>query len=289
MPKVSIGLPVYNGEEFIREAIDSLVAQTFTDFELIVSDNASVDGTEAICQEYVRSDSRIVYHRQGENLGATANFEFVLDRAAGEFFMWAAADDEWLPTFISDCLVALENDSNCGFAMTKYTVVSRFSSVFSRRFIPELRCVAEADRGQRVLEYSGMPFSTHKDNLVYALWRREAIIATLLELRLSPVGKVLIGASMNEYALSKHRGAYVDQTLFRKKYRYLPPGHFLGTLVNSVLTRVRRLVGSGRESISSYGEAEHLSDLREVLSLGGFQEDYIVRVLEVNRAHMGSE
>lgn len=95
VPQVSIGMPVYNGEPFIREALDSLLAQTFTDFELIISDNASTDGTEAICRDYAAKDKRIRYVRQAENRGAAANFQFVLDEAVGEYFMWAAADDVW--------------------------------------------------------------------------------------------------------------------------------------------------------------------------------------------------
>ena len=95
IPVVSIGMPVYNGEKYIREALDSLLAQTFSNFELIISDNASTDATKAICEEYVRNDPRIRYVRQSENRGALANFKFVLNQAKGEFFMWAAADDRW--------------------------------------------------------------------------------------------------------------------------------------------------------------------------------------------------
>lgn len=95
IPKISIGMPVYNGVKYIREALDSLLAQTFTDFELIISDNASTDATQSICEEYARRDPRIRYVRQAENKGALANFQFVLDQSRGEFFMWAAADDLW--------------------------------------------------------------------------------------------------------------------------------------------------------------------------------------------------
>lgn len=94
-PAVSIGMPVYNGAQYIREALDSLLAQTFTDFELIISDNASTDATQSICEEYAHRDPRIRYVRQAENKGALANFQFVLDHAQGGFFMWAAADDRW--------------------------------------------------------------------------------------------------------------------------------------------------------------------------------------------------
>lgn len=101
-------MPVYNGAQYIREALDSLLTQTFTDFELIVSDNASTDATQSICEEYACRDPRIRYVRQSENLGALANFQFVLDQAQGEFFMWAAADDKWDRDWVSSLRNALE-------------------------------------------------------------------------------------------------------------------------------------------------------------------------------------
>lgn len=94
-PVVSIGMPVYNGDRYLREALDSLLTQTFDDFELIISDNASTDDTKEICLEYASKDSRIRYIRQDVNQGATFNFEFVLAEAFGTFFMWAAHDDTW--------------------------------------------------------------------------------------------------------------------------------------------------------------------------------------------------
>ncbi len=102
VPQVSIGMPVYNGAKFIHEALDSLLAQTFTDFELIISDNASTDETEAICREYAKKDDRICYVRQVMNLGMTANFKFVFDKAKGEYFMWASHDDVWGPSFVEN-------------------------------------------------------------------------------------------------------------------------------------------------------------------------------------------
>jgi glycosyltransferase involved in cell wall biosynthesis len=92
-PVVSIGMPVYNGERFLRQALDSLLSQTYRDFELIISDNASNDSTPAICAEYAARDSRIRYIRQPKNLGASANFKLVFDEALGQYFTWAAHDD----------------------------------------------------------------------------------------------------------------------------------------------------------------------------------------------------
>jgi glycosyltransferase involved in cell wall biosynthesis len=108
LPKVSIGMPVYNGERYLRQALDSLLKQDFTDFELIISDNASTDSTQEICQEYSARDGRIRYYRNKENIGAVKNFNRLFELASGQYFMWAAADDLWADTFISECIKGLE-------------------------------------------------------------------------------------------------------------------------------------------------------------------------------------
>lgn len=109
---VCIGMPVYNGEKFIRAALDSLLAQTFTDFKLIISDNASTDGTSKICKEYARADNRISFVRQHENIGATKNFAFVLNESSEKYFMWAAADDFWSEDFLECNISFLEKNTD---------------------------------------------------------------------------------------------------------------------------------------------------------------------------------
>lgn len=111
-PTVSIGMPVRNGLPYLTEALDSLLAQTHDDFELIVSDNASDDGTTEICAEYARHDSRIRFTRNKENLGGAANFNRVFNEARGRYFKWAAADDVCLPRFLERCIETLEMDAN---------------------------------------------------------------------------------------------------------------------------------------------------------------------------------
>lgn len=120
IPPVSIGMPVYNGEKYIREALNSLLVQTFDDFEIIISDNASTDKTQQICEEYASNDSRIKYIRQKENNGANVNFEFVLKEAKGRFFMWAAYDDRWLPTCLAQMVEVLEHDESCGLVFSNF-------------------------------------------------------------------------------------------------------------------------------------------------------------------------
>lgn len=121
VPAVSIGMPVYNGEKYIIEAVDSLLAQTFTDFELIISDNCSTDGTSDICKEYTSIDSRVRYVRQDKNIGASANFMFVFQEASGEFFMWAAHDDLWDKSWL-EVLVANISSSDIGIRGLPVTI-----------------------------------------------------------------------------------------------------------------------------------------------------------------------
>lgn len=103
-PIVSICMPVYNGERSLRQALDSLLRQSFEGIELIISDNQSTDQTELICRQYVERDRRIQYIRQPVNIGALKNFECVLNAGCGEFFMWAACDDYWSETFVEQNL-----------------------------------------------------------------------------------------------------------------------------------------------------------------------------------------
>lgn len=123
IPKVSIGLPVYNGEKFIVKKIESILVQTFEDFELIISDNSSTDETTKICKQYALKDERIKIFNQNENIGAGPNFNFVLDKARGEFFLWSAVDDLILPTFIEKNIKILETKPNvvcCASKMKLY-------------------------------------------------------------------------------------------------------------------------------------------------------------------------
>lgn len=99
-PVVSIGVPVFNGEKTLARMLDSLLSQTFSDFEIIISDNASTDKTSEIANSYVCKDERIRYIRQAGNIGPERNFKYVLDEARGRFFMWSAADDTRSPDFL---------------------------------------------------------------------------------------------------------------------------------------------------------------------------------------------
>lgn len=110
LPRVGIGIPVYNGERYIEEAITSILEQVYQDFELIISDNASTDRTADICGRYARSDSRIRYYRNEKNLGAAPNYNRVFQLSTAEYFKWADYDDLISPDFLSRCVEVLDQN-----------------------------------------------------------------------------------------------------------------------------------------------------------------------------------
>lgn len=122
-PKVSIGLLVYNGQRYLRRALDSHLAQTFQDFELVITDNASTDDTELICKEYAESDGRIYYHRNPQNMGAMWNHNRCYELARGLYFKWSAHDDLMEPTFLERCVAVLDADPRVVLCHTLSKVV----------------------------------------------------------------------------------------------------------------------------------------------------------------------
>jgi glycosyltransferase involved in cell wall biosynthesis len=111
-PRLTIGLPVYNGEKYIAESLEALLGQTFTEFELVISDNASTDGTADVCRDYERRDSRVRYFRQPRNVGLAPNHNAVVEQARGELFKWASNDDLYARDLIERCVDALDKDQD---------------------------------------------------------------------------------------------------------------------------------------------------------------------------------
>jgi glycosyltransferase involved in cell wall biosynthesis len=127
-PRVSLGMPAYNAQRFLREVLDSILAQTFTDFELIISDNGSTDATEAICREYAARDPRISYHPNDRtNHGPGWNYNRTEALARGEFFKWCATDDLLAPTLLAKCVEALDSDPGAVMAWPQTRVIDEDS------------------------------------------------------------------------------------------------------------------------------------------------------------------
>lgn len=165
---ITIGMPVYNGASTLRPVLDSLLNQTWIGFELIISDNASTDDTSRICREYSEKDKRIRYVRQPCNIGAEANFRYVLDVAESEFFMWAAADDVRSPDFLERNLAFLR--ANPEYVAS--TSPTRFAGkIFDLRAMGDAPLIEE-DRYQRLVNFFN---AWHANGRFYALFKREAV------------------------------------------------------------------------------------------------------------------
>jgi glycosyltransferase involved in cell wall biosynthesis len=131
LPRVSIGLPVYNGEKYLAAAIDSLLSQTYADFELIISDNASTDDTSNICQVYAARDKRIRYYREPTNRGIAWNFTRTFELAQGEFFKWHAHDDLCAPTLLERSVELLDADPQAVLCYPRAVIIDEHGDLWS--------------------------------------------------------------------------------------------------------------------------------------------------------------
>lgn len=122
-PLITVGLPVYNSERFIRQSLDSLLGQTYKDFVLVISDNASTDSTADICRQYAAADSRVRYSRNDDNIGNPRNFNRVANLATTRYLKWSTADDFWDPTFLERALEVMEAHPDVALCYPKATIV----------------------------------------------------------------------------------------------------------------------------------------------------------------------
>lgn len=175
-PKVSIGMPVYNGEKFIRQALDSLLDQTFTDFELIISDNASTDETRQICLGYAEKDGRIRYYRNDTKIEPISNFNRVLNLASGKYFMWAAHDDKWGSSFVACLVQALDVNSHATLAFCRFVnidEVGRLTRTFKTNWVD----VFSRSKFWRFAFMTLLDEAiTQKANHIYGLMRKEDLL-----------------------------------------------------------------------------------------------------------------
>lgn len=171
---VSIGLPVYNGEQYIRHALDSLLAQDYENFELIISDNASTDGTQKICLEYMARDKRVQYHRNEMNMGAAWNYNRVFELSSGEYFMWAANDDYWDPHYLWACLGAFNSSKQIVLAGVECDLINPETEEFI--FTDHGFSTVGLKPRQRFRRYkSTIHGGRHIGGIFYGLYKRSAL------------------------------------------------------------------------------------------------------------------
>lgn len=193
MPRVSIGLPVYNGENFVSDAIASVLAQSFSDWELVISDNASTDRTVEVCRRFADRDSRITVLVADKNQGAAWNFNRVFEQSSGEYFRWLSHDDYLGSDCIARCVDALDGDATVILAATKTAVINADGYQVLDDGPPESDLVFQqltpASESNRIRlsqstrasqRYAGILLYSRRCYEVYGLIRREAMRQTQL-------------------------------------------------------------------------------------------------------------
>jgi len=170
-PLVSIGMPVYNDKRFLSKAIHSLLSQTFEDFELIIADDGSTDGSEEICRSIAASDSRVHYIRHEKNIGISKNMIFLLNQAEGKYFMWAANDDIWDKDFICELLRPLQEHDDAIASFAPYTFINEEDGFINENTVRRINYNARKpfQRLHKLVRY-------FDDGFGYGLFVREAIL-----------------------------------------------------------------------------------------------------------------
>jgi hypothetical protein len=177
-PRLSIGVPVYNGERYIARTIECLLRQTYTDFELIISDNGSTDGTQQICRDFAARDPRVRCERSETNLGALKNINPCAHLARGELFHWHAADDMAEPTLLEKCVAVLDADPSVVVAFARTMLINESDHPIGPRGYDVDADHPDADeRFRRVIN---LDHHKHCAQEVYGVIRREALLRTPL-------------------------------------------------------------------------------------------------------------
>ena len=174
-PRVSIGMPVYNGQAYLAHAIESVLGQSFADLELIISDNGSSDGTRSLAEQYAAQDARVRYVRSGTNRGAAWNYRRAFDLARGEYFRWAPADDWFAPDSVAVCVAALDANEDAVLCYPKTSLVDANGTllrVYDDHL--DLRSPDAAERFRLALAQIGLV------NVIYGLMRTRALGKTRL-------------------------------------------------------------------------------------------------------------
>jgi glycosyltransferase involved in cell wall biosynthesis len=215
-PRVSIGVPVYNGERFLERALESLLAQTFDDIEIVISDNASTDGTEAICRRFMARDPRVRYWRSPTNRGLVWNHRRVLAMATGTYFMFAPHDDWFGPDYVARCVEVLDADPEIAYVHAETILVDESGTEIGREIARQrMDDPSPSVRFWDILVVQG-------GNNWYGLSRRAAF-RDLMPYKAVPRGERIV---MAELAL-------------RGPFRLLPGDHYFRRLHDSQLSAKR--------------------------------------------------
>ncbi len=200
VPRVSLALPVYNGADYLRQTLEAVRAQTFKDWELVISDNSSTDGTLEIIQEFAALDERISYRVHPENIGAHRNYNSIIPHVSGEYFKWLAHDDLFAPTFIEQCVEILDARPEVVLVFAATDRIDEQSNVIS-----ELRSTMsyESDSPyERLRAYIG---DRMKAPQIFGVMRRSVLLDTAL---------------LRSYGASDF--TFLEELAMRGRFAYIP-------------------------------------------------------------------
>lgn len=175
-PRVSIGVPVYNGQKYIKFTLDSLIAQTYRDIEIIVTDNCSTDATPQILQDYAARDPRVRYIRNETNIGPARNYKVSVDAARGQYFRWNPADDVSAPTFVEKCVEVLDADPSVVLAYPRTSIIDTTGAIVGQYdYELDLDVPGPADRLWTMVTVNHKIHGAHE---MYGLMRLDALRTT---------------------------------------------------------------------------------------------------------------
>ena len=212
-PRLTIGLIIYNGADNLHRCIDSLLSQTFTDFELLIHDNASTDGTSEICADYAARDSRVRHVRHPQTVPQSVNFRGVLMAAQTELFMWAADDDIWGAEFARLCIAELDAHPQAAECCTQ--VIFRDPDGAER--IARSTFAITGTAAERVRTYLKNPRDSAR---LYGVYRTRALQASY------PDGINMFGYDWLVVCLSLLQGDHLEAQGFHLVRSGNPPGKY---------------------------------------------------------------
>jgi glycosyltransferase involved in cell wall biosynthesis len=211
VPQVSIGVPVYNAERFLREAFEAMASQTFSDFEVVISDNASTDRTPDICREFAGRDHRFRFYQNEKNLGAAYNFNRVFELSSAPLFRWAAYDDVMGPRALEVCVEALRNSPDAVLAYPKTMIIDEAGRPYE-----EYEDMYQLDEEQNHQRFKHFLRVVEQRNChpIFGLIRRDLMAQTPLLGNYHSADKVLLG----RLALLGKFIEVPDRQFFRRKH-----------------------------------------------------------------------
>lgn len=245
LPRVTVGMPVYNGAALFSRAIESILSQSFEDFEIVISNNASTDGTAEIVERYAKGDGRIRVYYQEKTVSPFQNFRFVLEHARGELFFWAPHDDWWHPAFIASAVKTLDASPQAAAVMGTVHYIGKDGKEFLAHRPPYQ--LNESDISRRIRSYLRQNVT---DNLCYSVFRRAALEGAIWSVSLCPEKVIIMHVLCKGPIVDGWEMEYSNHYSFKTREQIadvfqLPSGDFFfqGQTFRDLLRVIRGAVG----------------------------------------------